>query len=329
MDPWSLENTTTEIGFIETHQDAWTSAPEDDFNIFYLYTDNKVFFRTFVIEEHIWNQQRPVDFEKVGQISNVIETAMSRGFSTPNKQITIGTVLKRNPVIMDGQHRCCAYRQTESKIKINIQLIDYPSETERFEGFKEINSNTALPSYYKDPDSMFKEISERIFDILPDSVEKENRKGELKSHIYQHLKDNQGNFDECEIDRGHLETLVLEEIDIISGLYTWREAYTYSRDAIISIKMDKCRIFKSKTSSQQCPYTARYRYNQRTSRQLDRCKRHCRDGEERLYHARTHSDLMFGKLSRQDKYLIFERCGWMEKSIKKLSSYNDLNATFN
>ena len=147
--------------FIEKYKDAWTSI-EDDFNIYYLGTNSDILFETsFKVKEHLWNKNRPIDDNKVSEIVSTIETAMEKGLSTPNKEITIGTVLQQDPVIMDGQHRCHAFRQLTG-VKFKIQLINYQTEEERFEGFKEINSNTALPDYYKDQDSRYKDMAKRI-----------------------------------------------------------------------------------------------------------------------------------------------------------------------
>jgi len=294
---------------------------DDDNNILSLCTTSQAFFTRFKLSDLLWQKNRSIDTGKVSEIEENIQHVLELGRSFPNKQVTIGTVSGRNPVIIDGQHRCHAFKLFD-RLKFRIQLIDYQSNEERFEGFKDINSNTALPEYYKDPDSLYKNIANRLVSSLDATSENGNltlelKKDAMRTEIYDIMMQHRGSFEDCDLVR-YIDMKVDHVMKKVSKIERWVEACKFSGDALIPVQPGKCVCLKTKTGTMQCKHASKFSYNNKGS-EKNRCGKHV--DKTYLYNPKVHSDGVYDGLEPEDRYLIYQKCGWFRVALESLDTF--------
>lgn len=114
-----------------------------------------------------YSRNRPIDDERVKIIQNKYhENCRKFGKYTFSGQITLGLIKGLDPKVLDGQHRLAALENTSTENEFMIVIINYDNEDERFEGFKEINTNLSVPDKYKFSTKETKDISDKLADKI-------------------------------------------------------------------------------------------------------------------------------------------------------------------
>lgn len=205
----------------------------------------------------IWCKQRPINENKVKEISFFLKEKKKRSNVLINNQvITIGTILGKEPKILDGQHRLKALSQLDFHNKFFLNIMDFISNEERFLEYIAMNNNTPLPDYYKsisDIDSFWTKISDQISEIMIERYEflKEEKgyykftESFIKEKIFESLKIHN-------VKMQDIEPIIQQFLQLLENKVIFPNTSSLNYDPVI-YDINKCRSQKSRNNSkEQC-----------------------------------------------------------------------------
>jgi hypothetical protein len=121
------------------------------------FIDIKQIFTIDNLNTFIYEKNRPIDEEKVIQIS-IYEKKYKEKYGSYDfhlSKINLATVNNDDLKIIDGQHRIKSALLLEGEVNCDIVITNYTCEEDRFNSYLTINKNTPVDEFYKTPNEAY------------------------------------------------------------------------------------------------------------------------------------------------------------------------------